>query len=341
MHVDLPLDSLLEYRAATGAPADFDEFWESSLAEARTRPLGLRVAKVDTPVRTLDVHDVVFNGYGGHPVRAWLKTPRGADGPLPAVVEFPGYGNGRGDVLEGLEWASAGFAHLSIDARGQGAAGSRAGATPDPVGSDPAFPGFMTRGIEDPATYYYRRLIVDAVRAVEAARALDAADPARVAVVGGSQGGGLALAAAGLVDGLAGVVACVPFLCHIDRAVTVTDAHPYAEIPRYLAVHRTRAGAVLRTLSYIDGVHFAARAGAPALFTVGLMDPVCPPSTVFAAHNAYAGPKDMLVWPYNAHEGGGVEDLRASLAFLAPLLDGKPVTARDTVTVHDGTDGDS
>lgn len=335
MYVDLPLDRLREYRAEREAPADFAEFWEQSLAEARTHPLGLQVTAVDTPIRTLDTYDVVFHGYDGHPIRAWLKTPKDATGPLPVVVEFPGYGNGRGDVVESLEWASAGFAHLSMDARGQGAAGSRAGATPDPIGSAPSHPGFMTRGIEDPATYYYRRVIVDAVRAVEAARALDIADPERVAVVGGSQGGGLTLAAAGLVDGLAGVVSCVPFLCHIDRAITITDAHPYAEITKYLSIHRTKAPAVLRTLSYIDGVHFAARATAPALLTVGLMDPVCPPSTVFAAYNAYAGPKDLLVWPYNAHEGGGVEDLRASMAFLAPLLDGRPVAAHNTVTIHD------
>lgn len=129
MYVDLPLDRLREYRAEREAPADFAEFWEQSLAEARTHPLGLQVTAVDTPIRTLDTYDVVFHGYDGHPIRAWLKTPKDATGPLPVVVEFPGYGNGRGDVVESLEWASAGFAHLSMDARGQGAAGSRAGAT--------------------------------------------------------------------------------------------------------------------------------------------------------------------------------------------------------------------
>ena len=57
----------------------------------------------------------------------------------------------------------------------------------------------MTRGIEDPDTYYYRRLMTDAVRAVEAVRSLPAVAVDSVAVQGVSQGGGLALAVAGLV----------------------------------------------------------------------------------------------------------------------------------------------
>jgi cephalosporin-C deacetylase len=35
------------------------------------------------------------------------------------------------------------------------------------------------------------------------------------------------------------------------------------------------------------------------------MDEVCPPSTVYAAYNRYAGPKQMRIWHYNGHEGGG------------------------------------
>ncbi len=35
------------------------------------------------------------------------------------------------------------------------------------------------------------------------------------------------------------------------------------------------------------------------------MDDVCPPSTVFAAHNWYGGPREIDVYPFNGHEGGG------------------------------------
>jgi cephalosporin-C deacetylase len=57
-------------------------------------------------------------------------------------------------------------------------------------------------------------------------------------------------------------------------------------------------------------MNFAARAKAAALFSVGLMDTICPPSTVFAAYNHYAGPKDIRIWQFNNHEGGqGYQDL--------------------------------
>jgi cephalosporin-C deacetylase len=57
-------------------------------------------------------------------------------------------------------------------------------------------------------------------------------------------------------------------------------------------------------LSYFDGVNFATRAHAKTLFSVALMDDICPPSTVFAAYNHYAGPKQIKIWQYNNHEGG-------------------------------------
>jgi cephalosporin-C deacetylase len=97
----------------------------------------------------------------------------------------------------------------------------------------------------------------------------------------------------------------VPFLCHYRRATELTVAHPYEEIARFCLVHRDKVERVFETLSYFDGVHFAARARSRALFSAGLMDEVCPPSTVFAAYNHWAGPKDIRIYSYNHHEGGG------------------------------------
>jgi cephalosporin-C deacetylase len=154
------------------------------------------------------------------------------------------------------------------------------------------------------------------VRALEAAAAHRDIDPARLAVTGASQGGGIALAVAGLARGLGAVMPDVPFLCHFRRATQLVATSAYFEIVRYCQTHRDKVTTVFNTLSYFDGVNFAARGRAPALFSVGLMDEVCPPSTVYAAYNHYAGSKQLDVWEFNAHEGGGSYQVESKLRWL-------------------------
>ncbi len=299
---DLWPDRVAGYRSDAVAPEDFDAFWAATLAEVRAHPLDLILTPFDAGLTAFDVYDASFSGFGGHRVKAWVILPKGDA--RAAVVKFIGYGGGRSFAHEHLLWAASGRAVLVMDTRGQGSTWS-AGATPDPVGSEPAHPGSMTRGITSRETYYYRRVFSDGVRAVEAAQSLPGIDPARVAVCGISQGGGISLAVSGLVPGLAGVMPDVPYLCDFYRSVGVASRDPYLEISRYLSVHRGQQEQVFRTLSYFDGVHFAARARAPALFSVGLMDTICPPSSVYAAFNAYNGPKAIECYTFNDHEGGG------------------------------------
>ena len=319
---DLPLDQLRTYRSASEEPEDFDAFWAKTLDETRAHPLDARFEPVATGLATVETYDVTFAGFDGQPVKGWFVLPAGTTEPLPVVVEFLGYGGGRGLPHAHLLWASAGFAHFVMDTRGQGS-GWATGDTPDPVGSAPSFPGFMTRGIESPETYYYRRLFADAVRAVEAARSHPLVDAGRTAVAGVSQGGGITLAVAGLVRDLVAVAPDVPFLCDFPRATTVTDRTPYREIGNYLKTHRGRVRQARETLAYFDGVHFAARATAPALFSTALEDLTCPPSTVFAAFNAYAeDDKKIEVYDFNDHEGGGSFQQAAQLGWLPGRLRG-------------------
>ena len=275
---------------------------------------------MDAGLSLVEAFDVTFNSYGGHPIKAWLILPRQRTAPLPCVVKFIGYGGGRGFPHDHLLWPNAGYATFVMDTRGQGSTWSKSD-TPDPVGSEPAHPGSMTRGILSPDTYYYRRVFTDAVRAIEAARSHAAIDPARIALTGGSQGGGIALAAAGLEPTVKAVMPDVPFLCDFPRAVTVTPRDPFPEISRFLAVHRDKVDQVYKTLTYFDGVCFAARARAAGLFSVGLMDTICPPSTVFAAYNAFAGKdKSINEYGFNDHEGGGAFQERAQLRWLAERI---------------------
>ncbi len=84
-------------------------------------------------------------------------------------------------------------------------------------------------------------------------------------------------------------------------------------------MQRDKEEQVFRTLSYFDGVNFASRASAQALFSVALMDEICPPSTVFAAYNHYTGPKAIRIYSYNDHEGGDSYQTIEKLRFLREL----------------------
>jgi cephalosporin-C deacetylase len=314
---DLPLEQLRAYRPDVLEPADFDAFWQTTLEDARQHPLNARLEAVDAGLKTLEVFDVTFNGYGGQPIKAWLLLPRARSERVPCVVEFLGYGGGRGSPLQWLAFASAGYAHLVMDTRGQGSAWS-VGDTPDPEleGGNAQYPGFMTRGVLSKQTYYYRRVYTDGVRAVQVVLEHPDVDPSSIAVTGGSQGGGISIAVAALEPRVALCLPDVPFLCHYRRATEIVDTAPYNEISAYLRVHRSKQETLFQTLSYFDGVNFAARARSRALFSVALMDTICPPSTVFAAFNRWAGEKQISVYDYNGHEGGQFAHLEEKLRWL-------------------------
>jgi cephalosporin-C deacetylase len=315
--VDKPLEELRAYRPEVAEPEDFAEFWAAEVVAARELGGEPSFDAVETPIRAAEVLDVTFPGHGGAPIKAWLLTPREPLAGAAFVVEYVGYGGGRGDPLDWLGLVSAGHPHLIMDLRGQGG-GWRGADTPDPADAGaPAAPGFLTRGIADPRTHYYTRLFVDAVRAVDAAHWV--AEGRQVVVTGASQGGALAIAAAHLGDGVAATMPDVPFLANFRRAVEITDARPYRELIDFCSVHSDRVDEVFATLSYIDVVNHGRRASVPALFSVGLIDEITPASTVFAAYNHYAGPKELAVYPFNGHEGGGTRHLKAKLAFLHQL----------------------
>lgn len=317
---DMPLAELQKYTPDREEPSDFDRFWAETLEAARQFPINLELRPINQHLNMLETYDVTFSGYAGQRIKGWFLLPKERKGKLPCIVEYIGYGGGRGLPLDWTLLPSAGYAIFVMDTRGQGSAW-RKGDTPDIAEMDnPQYPGFMTRGVLAKESYYYRRVFVDAVRAVEAARTIETVDASKIIVKGGSQGGGISLAVAGLVPDLAGVLPDVPFLCNFYRAVTIVDSNPYGEIRQFLRQHRYEGEKVFQTLKYFDGMNFAARANAPALFSVALMDLICPPSTVYAAYNHYAGKKEISVFDFNDHEGGSTDQALQQLQYLQGIF---------------------
>ncbi|WP_285240405.1 acetylxylan esterase [Pseudarthrobacter sp. MEB009] len=334
---DLPLAQLRSYSSHVTAPDDFAAFWDATVEETRAFPLAPTFEPVENHLTVIDTFDVTFAGFGGAPIKGWLHLPahRDAGTRLPVVVHYVGYSGGRGLVNQDTRWAQAGYAHFIMDTRGQGYGGTL-GETPDPHPSagGVAHAGLMTRGIGNREDYYYRRVYMDAFRAVEAAQAHPAVDPAKVVLAGVSQGGGIVVAAAGLAAGrLDGVIAAlpdVPFLQDFPRAIDITPRGPYPEIAAFLARHRDSYDSILDVLRYFDGVNLARLATAPALYSAAQMDDICPPSTVFASFNAYGAgepgapaagvAKDIEVYRFNNHEGGQEHHWIKQLQFLHKML---------------------
>ena len=302
---DMPLERLREYRTQTEEPDGLDEWWAKRLADSRelARPTDLRRYEPDL-YGTVEVHDATFSGSGGDRIRAWYLKPADAVRP-PVVVKFIGYGGGRGAPGEHMLLPALGYAAFVMDSRGQGGRWTY-GATGDGA-EGPENSLVMTRGITTPEDYYYTRMFTDAALAVDAALELAGAPGAPgpragLAVSGASQGGGLALAAAALHgDEIAVCHADVPFLCDIQRAITLAPHAPYTEIPEFLAENVALVDVALDTLRYVDCALLARRITAASLLSVGLMDDICPPSTVFAAYNEITAAKDIAVYPYSGH----------------------------------------
>lgn len=309
-HFDLPLHELQTYRPSRTKQPDFREFWLTTLQEAAQPPPVLRLEPLDLPYRAARFYRAVYPGWGGAEISGIYAQPEG-DGPFAAVSVYHGYGSRRPEAFELLSWISQGYAVLATDVRGQSGESSDSSAYPGGH-----VPGYLTLGIGDPASYYYRGAYVDAVRAVEALAAQPAVDSGRLVVTGASQGGGLALATAALCAmkqlHLRAVVAEVPFLCHFERGATLVDDGPYQEIGSYCRRSGASAAYVLRTLSYFDCMNLADQIRAPTLVTAGLMDTICPPSTIFAAYNAIEAPKEIIADPFGEHDTfPGVLEARA------------------------------
>ncbi|WP_245991328.1 acetylxylan esterase [Bogoriella caseilytica] len=300
----MPLEELWRHRAPRTCPADFEDFWNQTIESARQAAQPADLRREASPVSTVLIENLTFSGYAGDPIQAQIVRPT-TSAPAPAVLQFLDYGEGAGLPGERLHWASCGYVSVIMDSRGQGTR-LTAGHTADPHGTGPSVPGFMTRGILDPETFYYRRLYTDALRLVDAVAELPFVDASRIAVTGRGQGGSLALAAAALHRRVAAAMPCAPLLCDAGRSIVITPQPPITEITRFLSVHHGREPEVLRTLAYTDGAELAYRVTIPTYMSTSLMDGVAMPSTAFAAfHNLASQDKSLEVYEHNAHEGGG------------------------------------
>ncbi|NGZ75578.1 acetylxylan esterase [Saccharibacillus alkalitolerans] len=309
--IEARIGDLERYIPSLTAEADLDEFWERTLAEYAGKPLNGTRELVQTPMKGMNVYKAAYEGADDTPLHAWYLTPQAEEGTrFPCVVHYHGYTGSKGMPEHFAHYILMGFAVLSIDVRGQG--GDTGNRLHQHYG---AVKGWLTPGILDRETAYYRAITIDAIRAAEWAAEQPETDPERVLLIGGSQGGGLALIVSALSALPKAAVAHIPNMCHMDFGILNSNSS-LSEAADFVSRHPEHLGAVLKTLSYFDNLNLAPRIRIPVMVSCGLKDPCCMPETVYAAYNRIESEKEMRVYPFDGHWVSDGQN-RLAMEFLA------------------------
>lgn len=221
-------------------PADFDDYWNALDDELAAYPAAAE--ERHTPRRDNEfstAYEVRLTSIGPYRIFGHLTIPNG-EGPFPALLNLPRYGS----VNNPPHWDDRQrYVCLSIMHRGQRLADQPFAAR---------YPGLLTLGIDDPATYIYRAIVADCLRGLDYLVSRPEVDRSRSGIVGDD----LSLILAARRPNALSAVQVTSLMFHrLGAARTRTDAYPIEEINDELRAAPERESAIRKTLSYFDPIH--------------------------------------------------------------------------------------
>ncbi len=273
-------------------PDDFREFWDNALAAVADVPLEpLLTLQPELCTPTVDVYHVRFNNTArGNYIYGMLCVPR-APGKYPTVLQVPGSGLHRFTGYTSL--AERGVITLEIGIHGIPV---NLPAAVYPSLASAGLNGYAYFNLDDRDKYYYKRVYLGCKRAVDFLFSFDAFDGENAAVMGGSQGGALAIVTAGLDPRLKCFAARHPGACDMTGWLHGRPGGSPGLRPEMTGLEEKT-----RTSQYYDPVNFCHTMTVPGYFTWGLNDRACPPTTTFSAYNVMAAPKELALYRETAH----------------------------------------
>lgn len=296
----MSLEQMQTYRGRHEVPSDFDAFWQNELANVSDLP-AYELIEEEFRFQSATPYSLQFDGTNGGKIFAKCVFPK-TDKKVPVLFHFHGYQGQSFDWSEALKFVASGYGVVAMDVRGQ------AGRSVDSGSFDGVtVKGQVIRGaIQGKEYVFFKDVYLDVYQLVNIVAAQPFVDDTQLVSYGASQGGALALIAAGLNDKIKKVVSIYPFLSDFKRVLELGDnSEPYNELFRYFKYcdpfHETEND-ILGALSYIDVKNFAHRISCPVAMIVGLEDDICPPSTQFAIYNRLNHEKEMKILPDYGHD---------------------------------------
>lgn len=298
--VGFSVDKIKPY---TQEPQDFRSFWQKNVEELKQVPMSYTkelykdycTDKIDCYLVKLQIDNM------GHSMYGFLFYPKNAQpGKHPVVLCPPGAGiKTIKDPMRNKYYAENGFVRFEVEIHGL-----------DPRISSETFGeishafndrngGYLANGLENKDIYYMKHVYVGLVRCIDFLTSLPEWDGKNVAVQGGSQGGALAIIAAGLDNRVTQCVANHPALSDMAGYAAKGGTGGYPHFCRQPQILSNKD--CLNTLAYFDVVNFARYVKAPTYLTWGYNDVTCPPTTSYAVWNTLKCTKESLLTPINEH----------------------------------------
>jgi cephalosporin-C deacetylase len=309
--LDMSLDKLEIYQGTNPKPTDFDEYWDTALAQMHAIDPKIELIPSDFQTPFADCFDLYYTGVKGARIHAKYLRPKNTKEPHPAVVQFHGYTGNCGDWIGKLNYVAAGYSVAALDCRGQGGLSEDVGCV-----KGTTYKGHIIRGLDDPNPHnlLFRDIFLDTAQLAKIVMSMPEVDENRVGAMGGSQGGGLTLACVSLEPKVKLAAPTFPFLSDYKRVWDMDlAAGAYEELKTYFRQfdpRHLRENEIFTKLGYIDIQNLAKRIKADILMGVGLMDNICPPSTQYATYNKITSNKKTIIYPDFGHEGlPGFDDM--------------------------------
>ena len=293
------------FRSGYSEPSDLMQYWDNQRKLLKALPMQVKTANLEVPEWCLGKYtcqDVEINCLGPSPVRAYMAKPVNAKKKsLPIIILCRAAGVSgnwcRCQVDECVGNAAKGNGALSLDLNAHGMLN----------GQDDDYYRMLENGLlhnyfehnaADRETYYFKGMYLRLMRAIEYMTRQPEWDGRRILVVGESQGGGQAVAAAGLDSRVSAIVLNVPAMQDLGGA----RAGRRSGWPQPIENHQHLSQSQLdATLPYFDGSQLIRHSKAEIYCEIGLIDTTCPPSAIWSSLNAAPGKKTVNCVPYRTH----------------------------------------
>lgn len=278
------------------SPEQFDKYWIEAKNELGRVSPNFKWQKVDSLCSaTRDGFVVEMQSLGDLTIRAYYFVPK-SENKHPVVLHLPGYSYGF-DYLDDFINRESVVAELALCIRGHGISAD--------IFNPWAEQTLWSVNICDEKNQIYRAIYMDCIRAVEFLKSRPEIDDDKIGVVGGSQGGGLAIATAGLMkDDIAACAFFDPFLSDIREHAEIRKIIN-GEFEMFLQHENNPCNMeqLLNNQDLIDVSGFASKIACPVYFEAALFDDDCPVHIGFAVYNKIKSKKSYKVYPNDSHLG--------------------------------------